>query len=49
MNVHFPPGVQAKLDRAAAVQGRSPESMVQEAVEQLLDFDDWFARQVRCS
>jgi predicted transcriptional regulator len=46
MKVHFSPEVQAKLDRAAAEQGRSSESLVREAVERFLDFDDWFARQV---
>jgi predicted transcriptional regulator len=46
MNVNFPPDVQAKLDRDAAQQGRDAESLVQEAVERLLDFDEWFARQV---
>jgi predicted transcriptional regulator len=46
MNVHFSPEIRAKLDRAAAEQGRSAQSMVQEAVERFLDFDDWFVRQV---
>jgi predicted transcriptional regulator len=46
MNVHFSPEVQAKLDRAAAEQGRDAESLIREAVERLLDFDEWFARQV---
>jgi predicted transcriptional regulator len=44
--VHFPPAVQAKLHRAAAEQGRNTESLVQEAVERFLDFDDWLAGQV---
>jgi predicted transcriptional regulator len=46
MNVPFSPETQAKLVRAAAEQGRSPESVVREAVERFLDFDDWFVRQV---
>jgi predicted transcriptional regulator len=46
MNVHFSPEIQAKLDRVAAQQGRKTESLIQEAVERLLDYDEWFARQV---
>lgn len=46
MNVHFSPEVRAKLDRAAAEQGRNTESLIQEAVERLLNYDEWFARQV---
>ena len=46
MNVHFSPEIQAKLDRVAAQQGRNAESLVQEAVERLLNYDEWFARQV---
>jgi len=46
MNVHFSPEIHARLARAAAGQGRSAESLVREAVERFLDFDDWFARQV---
>jgi predicted transcriptional regulator len=47
MNVHFSPEIQAKLERAAAEQGRNTESLIQEAVERLLDYDEWFARQVK--
>ena len=46
MNVHFSPEIQAKLDRAAAQQGRNTESLIQEAAERLLNHDEWFARQV---
>jgi predicted transcriptional regulator len=44
MNVHSSPGIHAK--RAAAAQGRKTESLIQEAVERLLNYDEWFARQV---
>jgi predicted transcriptional regulator len=46
MEVHLSPDVQAKLDRAAAEQERDTESLVREAVERLLNYDEWFARQV---
>ena len=44
--MHFSPEVEAKLNRAAAEQGRKAEALVQEAVERLLNYDEWFARQV---
>jgi predicted transcriptional regulator len=37
---------QAKLTRMAAEQGRAAETLVQEAVERLLNYDDWFSREV---
>jgi predicted transcriptional regulator len=46
MEVNFPPELQAKLDRIATEQGRDTESLVHEAVERLLDYEDWFAREV---
>ncbi len=46
MKVHFSPAIQAKLDRAAAQQGRNTESLIQEAVERLVDHNEWFIRQV---
>jgi predicted transcriptional regulator len=46
MEVHFSPELQAKLDRIATQQGRDTESLVHEAVERLLDYDEWFAREV---
>jgi predicted transcriptional regulator len=46
MEVHFSPELQAKLDRIATQQGRDTESVVHEAVERLLDYDEWFAREV---
>ena len=47
MEVHFSPELQAKLDRIATQQGRDTESLVHEAVERLLDYDDWFAREIQ--
>src|ERR1039458_5009699 len=46
MQVNLPPELQAKLDRIAAQQGREPESLVNEAVERLVTYDEWFIRQV---
>ena len=46
MQVNLPPELQAKLDRLAAQQGRQPESLVNEAVERLVSYDEWFVRQV---
>jgi predicted transcriptional regulator len=46
MEVHLSPDLQAKLDRVAAQQGRDTESLVQEAVERLLNYDEWLTRQV---
>jgi hypothetical protein len=45
MDVLFSPEVEAKLNRAAAEQGRNAESLLQEAVERLLNYNEWFARQ----
>jgi predicted transcriptional regulator len=46
MEVHFDPDLEAKLSRMAAAQGRAAETLVQEAVERLLDYDEWFLREV---
>jgi predicted transcriptional regulator len=46
MQVNLPPELQAKLDRIAAQQGREPESLVNEAIERLLGYDEWFIQQV---
>jgi len=46
MEVHFNPEVQAKLSRMATQQGRDAATLVQEAVERLVDYDDWFLQEV---
>jgi len=38
--------LQAKLDEVAAQQGRDAQSLVQEAVQRLVDYDQWFVREV---
>lgn len=46
MEVNFSPELQAKLNRKAAEQGRESQSLVQEAVERLVNSDEWFMREV---
>lgn len=46
MVVHFTPDLEAKLTRLATHQGRAAEALVQETVEQLVDYDDWFLQEV---
>jgi predicted transcriptional regulator len=46
MKIPFSPEIQAKLDRAASEQGRNTEPLIEEAVEHLLNHDEWFTRQV---
>jgi predicted transcriptional regulator len=43
MEVQFTPDQQAKLSRMAEAQGRAAEALVQEAVERLLSYDEWFS------
>jgi hypothetical protein len=37
----------AKLNRLAAQQGRNAESLVHEAVERLVDYDEWFRAELK--
>jgi predicted transcriptional regulator len=46
MEVHFKPDLEAKLSRLATHQGRDAEILVQEAVERLVDYDEWFLQEV---
>jgi len=46
MEIELSPELQAKLDRIASEQGRDTKSLVHEAVERLVDYDEWFIRQV---
>jgi len=46
MEVNLSPELQAKLNRKAAEQGRDTESLVREAVERLVDYDERFIREV---
>jgi RHH-type transcriptional regulator, rel operon repressor / antitoxin RelB len=38
--------LQAKLNRLAALQGRASEALVVEAIERLVNYDEWFLREV---
>ena len=40
------PEVQKKLARLATQQGRDVESLVVEAVERMIDCDEWFVQEV---
>jgi len=44
--VNLDPELQAKLARLAAVEGREPDTLVQEAVRRLVDYDHWFIGEV---
>jgi predicted transcriptional regulator len=46
MEIELSPELQAKLDRIASQQGRDTKSLVKEAVERLIGYDEWFLRQV---
>jgi predicted transcriptional regulator len=46
MDVILTPELQAKLDKVAAQQGRDAQSLVQEAGQRLVDYDQWFVREV---
>lgn len=46
MEVQFTPDQQTKLLRMAEAQGRPAEALVQEAVERLLHFDEWFLSEI---
>ena len=47
MEVLLKPELASKLSRIAEDQGRSTEALVEEAVERLVDYDDWFLREVQ--
>jgi len=47
MEVHLNPELQARVDRAAKDNNRSPEEYVQQLVEYYVDHDVWFREQVR--
>ena len=46
MEVHFNPDLETKLSRMAAQRGRTAETLVEEAVERLVDYEDWFLGEV---
>ncbi len=46
MEVHLSPELEDQLHRIAAEQGRDAESLVSEAVERLVGYEEWFVREV---
>jgi predicted transcriptional regulator len=46
MEVHFSAEMQEKLSRLAAQQGRDSGTLVIEAVERMIDYNQWFAAEV---
>jgi predicted transcriptional regulator len=46
MEVRLNPDLHAKLNRLATQQGRDSESLVVEAVERMVNYDEWFMQEV---
>jgi predicted transcriptional regulator len=46
MEVRLKPDLEAKLSRLASEQGRDREALVVEAVERLVNYDEWFVQEV---
>jgi predicted transcriptional regulator len=46
MEVHFSNDLETKLSQLAAQQGRDSSALVVEAVERMVDYDEWFLREV---
>jgi len=46
MEVTLSPELQAKLTRIARDRGTEEEAVAREAIERLVDYDDWFVREV---
>jgi predicted transcriptional regulator len=46
MEVRLNPDLHAKLIRLATQQGRDSESLVVEAVERMVNYDEWFMQEV---
>jgi predicted transcriptional regulator len=47
MEVHLPPELQAKVDRAAAENNCGAEEYVKQLVEHYLEHDAWFRQRVK--
>ncbi len=46
MEVNIGPDLQAKLARMATERGRDKQALVREAIEKLVEYDEWFLREV---
>ncbi len=49
MEIPLTPELQAKLNRLATQQRRPTEALVLEAVERMVNYDEWFLREVQRS
>lgn len=46
MEIHLRPELEARLASLAAEQGREPDSLIEEAIERLVHYDEWFMGEV---
>jgi predicted transcriptional regulator len=46
MELHLRSDLETKLTRMAAQQGRNTEALVEEAVERLVEYEEWFLKEV---
>ena len=46
MEVNLSPELHAKLTRIAHERGTDADALAREAIERLVDYDDWFVREV---
>lgn len=46
MEISLSSDLEAKLDQLAAQQGRDTSALIVEAIERLVDYDEWFVREV---
>ena len=46
MEVRLKPDLEARLTQLASEQGRDRESLVVEAVERLINYDEWFLQEI---
>jgi predicted transcriptional regulator len=46
MEVRITPDLEVKLARLATERGQDTQALVQEGIERLVDYDEWFLREV---
>ena len=46
MGVKITPDLEAKLTRLATERGQDTQALVREAIERLVEYDEWFLREV---
>ena len=46
MEVRFSPELEQKINRVAVQKGLDSESLVREAVERFMEYNEWFLREV---